>query len=478
MGHALAVCAVAGPSRLGQATRSAHPGLTNARLFFAVGRLSREPSVAASQRFIGEGVSIALRWFPTHVGLSHVLVLALVLKLALALTGFVTMRPMGRGSGIKLTTTGETIGAWSLADHDGHREEPSNRGEEPSKARLPRGGEAATADDAQEADAFADRMMENLIYKRLKLQRKQATATTSEPGGSGKSAETHSVMTPTDGSGRQGRSDEVQQYRDGRHPEDEDRDRRRDDRDRDRRRDDRDHDGRRDDRDRDRRRAMIAIVTGGETIVIATGGETIVIMTGGEMITIVTAGAMIVIVTGEETIGIVSADTTIVMVTGGQTALAATATSTASRCDAMSHKMARKAVFACAGRSRRWPRKAARHKQQRCTRTRIGRCTKDDCLAIQRRNISNGGGDEPRARYARPQTAQRYAPRDERSACSTCSTCSSPCRPWSLRAVRRSRSTLSRPTSQTNRREGGTSWHHAEPMGGTAAVVTHAQTVT
>ena len=34
MGHALAVCAVAGPSRLGQATRSAHPGLTNARLFF------------------------------------------------------------------------------------------------------------------------------------------------------------------------------------------------------------------------------------------------------------------------------------------------------------------------------------------------------------------------------------------------------------------------------------------------------------
>ena len=60
---------------------------------------------------------------------------------------------------------------------------------------------------------------------------------------------------------------------------------------------------------------------------------------------IVTAGAMIVIVTGEETIGIVSADTTIVMVTGGQTALAATATSTASRCDAMSHKMARKAVF-------------------------------------------------------------------------------------------------------------------------------------
>ena len=93
------------------------------------------------------------------------------------------------------------------------------------------------------------------------------------------------------------------------------------------------------------------IVTAGGTIVIATGGETIVIMTGGEMIAIVTAGAMIAIVTGGETIVIVSADTTIVIVTGGQTALAATATSTASRCDAMSHMMARKAAF-CMRRTR------------------------------------------------------------------------------------------------------------------------------
>ena len=75
---------------------------------------------------------------------------------------------MNRGNGIQLTT-GETIGRWSLDDMDGRREAPQGA-EEPQARRLPAAAEQNVAEPV--ADAFADRMMENLMYKRMKLQAK------------------------------------------------------------------------------------------------------------------------------------------------------------------------------------------------------------------------------------------------------------------------------------------------------------------
>lgn len=68
--------------------------------------------------------------------------------------------------GIKLTT-GETIGRWSLDDHDGKREAVSG-GDNPSTTKLPRGeapgpsapgpsGPSGAAVEDAEADAFAGR---------------------------------------------------------------------------------------------------------------------------------------------------------------------------------------------------------------------------------------------------------------------------------------------------------------------------------
>ena len=63
------------------------------------------------------------------------------------------MKPM-RGTGIKLAT-GETIGRWSLDDHDGKSERPAPSGDDPALVPLPRGAEAEN--EEVEADAFADR---------------------------------------------------------------------------------------------------------------------------------------------------------------------------------------------------------------------------------------------------------------------------------------------------------------------------------
>ena len=68
------------------------------------------------------------------------------------------MKSMGQGTGIKLTT-GETIGRWSLDDHDGKRQASPSGGEDPATTKLPK-AEVAPADggdDDDEADAFAGR---------------------------------------------------------------------------------------------------------------------------------------------------------------------------------------------------------------------------------------------------------------------------------------------------------------------------------
>ena len=77
------------------------------------------------------------------------------------------MKGMGsRGAGIKLTT-GETIGGWTLDDHDGQRERMTG-GDNPATTRLPKGDATASASASTstgtdvEADAFADRWVRTL----------------------------------------------------------------------------------------------------------------------------------------------------------------------------------------------------------------------------------------------------------------------------------------------------------------------------
>ena len=82
------------------------------------------------------------------------------------------MTPMGSAGTGLLLTTGERIGRWSLSEMDGKREEPPSTAAVPNRP-LPSSA-AATGDDPA-ADGFANRMMENLMYKRLKLQAKHGS---------------------------------------------------------------------------------------------------------------------------------------------------------------------------------------------------------------------------------------------------------------------------------------------------------------
>ena len=61
------------------------------------------------------------------------------------------MKSMGSGSGIRLTT-GETIGAWQLSDHDGKREAEPSGGENPQTTPLPKGESSAQPEEDAEAD--------------------------------------------------------------------------------------------------------------------------------------------------------------------------------------------------------------------------------------------------------------------------------------------------------------------------------------
>lgn len=72
-------------------------------------------------------------------------------------------------SGVKLTT-GETIGAWSINMVDGERvtDFEEGGGGQPSAS----GGPSGSGIEADDTEQFADRMLENIIYRRLKLQAK------------------------------------------------------------------------------------------------------------------------------------------------------------------------------------------------------------------------------------------------------------------------------------------------------------------
>ena len=88
-------------------------------------------------------------------------------------------------AGIKLTT-GETIGAWSLDQHDGQVESFDDDGEDPLRRALPSAGAAAASSDGggaaaeDDADDFAKRMMEKLYYQRLKAKQKLEAAAAKE----------------------------------------------------------------------------------------------------------------------------------------------------------------------------------------------------------------------------------------------------------------------------------------------------------
>ena len=77
---------------------------------------------------------------------------------------------MGKGAGIKLDT-GETIGAWSLADHDGQRDN-FDRVSSLKDQLHPVAATDATGEE-NDADDFEEQMLENIAYRRLQLQAKQ-----------------------------------------------------------------------------------------------------------------------------------------------------------------------------------------------------------------------------------------------------------------------------------------------------------------
>ena len=136
------------------------------------------------------------------------------------------MRAMGKGNGIKLAT-GETIGAWSLSQHDGQTEDATPSNEQPGKRKLPSASPSDGSTRDVQADSFADRMMENLMLKRLKLERMKASK---EPSAT-KSYSRSAVVVPRKAAAAAAEDCLAHPRDHGAHRDLDDRDRRRGDRD-------------------------------------------------------------------------------------------------------------------------------------------------------------------------------------------------------------------------------------------------------
>ena len=90
--------------------------------------------------------------------------------------------------GIKLST-GETIGSWSLDIVDGKRDDslpPPLPGDHGSSSGA---GPSEPAAHSADADSFANRMMENLYYQKMKAKLKAEEKLKAEASGKGKKKE-------------------------------------------------------------------------------------------------------------------------------------------------------------------------------------------------------------------------------------------------------------------------------------------------